>query len=229
MQPSMHSSGSVVREPSRLRRRGATSLWVAVLALAMSMVAGAATTPPELWTAGGLDAGSSGAGQASRMAVDTGGNVFVVSGPAGGRLLAVTSYTPGGLLRWRSTAAPASGTFVGDWISSATNGDVVVLGHSVGSSGGVTGVTLLRYASDGTFLWRVDSTGSVLTIGRLLVDAGGNAYFAYNSTLYKYSPSGILLWSTYTSVPDVGATLSPDGADVVLTGTPRGGSRPDVP
>ena len=224
MQPSMHSSGSVVREPSRLRRWSATSLWVAVLALAMSMVAGAATTPPELWTAGGLDAGSSGAGQASRMAVDTGGNVFVVSGPAGGRLLAVTSYTPGGLLRWRSTAAPASGTFVGDWISSATNGDVVVLGHSVGSSGGVNGVTLIRYASDGTFLWRVDSTGSVLTIGRLLVDAGGTAYFAYNSTLYKYSPSGILLWSTYTSVPDVGATLSPDGADVVLTGTPRGGS-----
>jgi hypothetical protein len=33
-----------------------------------------------------------------------------------------------------------------------------------------------------------------------------------------------LLWSTYTSVADVGAVLSPDGADVVLTGSPRGGA-----
>lgn len=196
----------------------------AAAVLVVSMVAGAATTPPVLWTAGGLDAGSGGAGQAGRMAVDAAGNVLVVSGPAGGRLLAVTSFSPDGVLRWRRTAAPSAGTFLGDWVAAAPNGDVAALGHSIDSRGSIVGVSLLRYASDGTFQWRVDSAGAVLTIGRLLVDGGGNVYVAYNSTLYKYSPSGTLLWSTYTSVPDVGATLSPDGADVVLAGTPRGGS-----
>jgi len=198
---------------------------MAVGALALSVLAAtAAATPPVLWTAGGLDAGSGGAGQAGRMAVDPSGNVLVVSGPAGGRLLAVTSYASDGRLRWRRTAEPSAGTFAGDWVAAAPNGDVVALGHSVDSRGNVIGVSLLRYAVDGTFQWRVDSTGAVLSMQRLLVDTEGNAYFGYNSTLSKYSPSGTLLWSTYTSVPDVGATLSPDGADIVLTGTPRGGA-----
>lgn len=39
----------------------------------------AATTPPVLWTAGGLSAGNDGAGQAARLAVDASGNVAVVS------------------------------------------------------------------------------------------------------------------------------------------------------
>ena len=55
--------------------------------------AGAATTLPVLWTAGGLSAGNDGAGQAARIAVDASGNVAVVSGPAYARSLAVTSYT----------------------------------------------------------------------------------------------------------------------------------------
>ena len=77
-----------------------TGLGVTVWALVLSaLAAAAATTPPVLWTAGGLDAGNGGAGQASRMAVDTAGNVTVVSGPAGGGLLAVTSYTADGVLR----------------------------------------------------------------------------------------------------------------------------------
>ena len=225
MRTAMASFVRVSCWPSGMWRRAATDFGVAVCALVLSVLtAAAATTPPVLWTAGGVDAGNGGAGQASRMAVDTAGNSTVVSGPAGGRLLAVTSYTADGVLRWRATAAPVSGTFVGDWVAAAPNGDVVALGHSLDSRGRVIGVSLLRYASDGSFQWRVDSTGSVLSMQRLLVDTAGNAYFGYNSTLYKYSPSGTLLWSTYTSVPDVGATLSPDGADIVLTGTPRGGA-----
>ena len=207
-----------------MRRWGAALIGVAVSAVAISAVTTAATTPPVLWTAGGLDAGNGGAGQAARMAVDSAGNVTVVSGPAGGRLLAVTSYTPDGVLRWRRTAAPSSGTFVGDWVLAVPNGDVLVLGHNLDSRGSVIAVSLLRYSSDGTFQWRVDSSGAVLSLGRLLADAGGNAFVSYNSTLYKYGPSGTLLWSTYTSVADAGARLSPDDADVVLTGTPRGGA-----
>jgi PKD repeat protein len=182
----------------------------------------AATTLPVLWTAGGMSAGSDSAGQAARMTVDTSGNVTVVSGPGFYGMLVVTSYTPKGVMRWQSTLAPVSGTFAGYWVVAAPNGDIVALGLQY-STRGLSGVTLARYASDGTFQWRVDSVGAVLTVGRLVVDAGGNAYLRYNSTMYKYNPSGTLLWSTYTSVPDVGAALSPDAADLVLTGTPRGG------
>jgi hypothetical protein len=182
----------------------------------------AATTIPLLWTAGGLDSGSTGAGQAARMAVDASGNVTVVSGPGFYTRLVLTSYTSKGALRWQSTLDPISGSFRGYWVAAAANGDIVALGLQYSSSG-LSAVTLARFASDGTFQWRVDSIGTVLSVGRMVVDASGNAYFSYNSTLYKYSPSGILLWSTYTSVPDVAAALSPDGADIVLTGTPRGG------
>ena len=61
----------------------------------------AATTLPVLWTAGGLSAGTDSAGQAARIATDASGNVAVVSGPSGGRDLAVTSYTANGTFRWR--------------------------------------------------------------------------------------------------------------------------------
>ena len=49
--------------------------------LVVGSAAGAATLPV-LWEAGGLDAGSTGAGQAARIASDPAGNVAVVSGPA---------------------------------------------------------------------------------------------------------------------------------------------------
>ena len=49
----------------------------------------AATTLPVLWTAGGLSAGNDGVGQAARMAADASGNIAIVSGPAGGSLLAL--------------------------------------------------------------------------------------------------------------------------------------------
>lgn len=184
----------------------------------------AATTLPVLWTAGGLSAGNDSAGQAARMAVDASGNVAIVSGPSLGRDLAVTSYTATGTFRWRKSVAPASGTFVGNWVVAAPNGDFVALGSQIDSRGRTSAVTLVRYASNGTLQWRVDSTGTVLSLGRLLVDAGGNAYFRYNSTMYKYSPSGTLLWSVNTSVPDGAGAFSPDGADLVLTGSPPGGA-----
>ena len=56
----------------------------------ISTVLFAAPTIPVRWTAGGLDAGSTGAGQAARMAVDPIGNIGIVSGPAVFGNLAVT-------------------------------------------------------------------------------------------------------------------------------------------
>ena len=95
----------------------------------------AAITLPVLWTAGGLSAGNDSAGQAARMAVDASGNVAIVSGPSLGRDLAVTSYTATGTFRWRSSVAPASGTFVGNWVVAAPNGDFVALGSQIDSRG----------------------------------------------------------------------------------------------
>ena len=82
---------------------------ILMLVAGMSLPVGAATIVPELWTAGGLSAGTDSAGQAARIASDASGNVAVVSGPSGGRDLAVTSYTADGSLRWRQDRHPGNG------------------------------------------------------------------------------------------------------------------------
>lgn len=199
--------------------------------------AGGATQIPALWTAGGLSAGSDGAGQAARIASDASGNVAVVSGPSGGRDLAVTSYTATGSFRWRSTVAPATGTFVGDWVAAAPNGDFVAVGHNVNSSGNPIAITMVRNASDGTLLWRVDLAGTLPSVARLLVDAAGNTYLAFNSVgdgqdiqVRKYDASGVLLWaqgiSTGFLANDIATSLalSPDETDVVVSGDIAGGA-----
>jgi PKD repeat protein len=96
---------------------------------------------------------------------------------------------------------------------------------------------MVRYAPDGTLLWRKDLTGTFPSVGRLLVDAGGNVYLAFNSVgdgqdirLHKYNPSGDLLWSqvisTGTFANDIATSLalSPDETDVALSGNITGGA-----
>ena len=208
---------------------------VAVLSGTAAMLA--ASTIPVLWTAGGLDAGSTSAGQAARMAVDATGNVAIVSGPALSSDLAVTSYTGDGTFRWRRTVTPAVGTFTGDWIAASPDGNFVAVGHNVTSRGNPIGITLVRYTSDGTLLWRQDLAGTAPAVGRLLVDNSGNSYLAFNSIgdgqdirLLKHNPAGALLWSQQISTGffanDVAtsAALSPDTADVVITGNIVGGA-----
>ncbi len=209
---------------------------VAVAIVIGAAVASAATTVPVLWTAGGLDAGNGGAGQAGRMTSDASGNVAVVSGPAGGRDLAVTSYTADGILRWRNTVTPAVGTFVGDWVVAAPNGDFVAIGHNQDSHGRPIQGTMVRYASNGTLLWRIDFTsGFYPTTARLVIDAAGNEYLAWSAVgtgflVQKYSPSGALIWSQQDSTTGGGyaiassLTLSPDGADVAMSGSISGGA-----
>jgi len=195
----------------------------------------AATTLPVLWTAGGLSAGSDSAGQAARIATDASGNIAVVSGPANARDLAVTSYTASGALRWRSAVSPSSGTFAGDWVVAAPNGDFVVIGHNQDSHGRPIASTMVRYASDGTLLWRLDfSSGFFPSTGRLVVDAAGNEYLAWSATgsgfvVQKYSPSGALVWSQVDSTGNGFAiasslALSPDETDVAVTGSVSGGA-----
>lgn len=187
----------------RIPMRGLLSA-ACVISLAMQVFiaspAIAAAQIPVLWTAGGLSAGNDGVGQAARIATDASGNVAVVSGPAFARDLAVTSYTADGTFRWRGTVSPNSGTFQGDWIAAAPNGDFVAVGRNINSLGQPIAITMVRYASDGTLQWRVDLARTIPWVGRLIVDAGGNAYLAFNSVgdgqdiqLHKYNASGLLL------------------------------------
>ena len=215
-----------------------TTAWIAGAVSVVGVVAiMAASTIPVLWTAGGLDAGSTSAGQSARMTVDALGNVAIVSGPALSRDLAVTSYTSDGIFRWRRTVTPAVGTFSGDWIAASPDGNLVAVGHNVTSSGNPIGITMVRYTSEGTLLWRQDLAGTAPGVGRLLIDNAGNSYLAFNSIgdgqdirLQKHSPAGALLWSQQISTGffanDIAtsAALSADGADVVLTGNIVGGA-----
>ena len=221
----------------RFHRRTAALIAVVLILIGTGAVLLAANLPV-LWTAGGLDAGTTGAGQSAKMAVDAMGNVAIVSGPAlNSQDLAVTSYTQDGTFRWRSTVTPNIGRFLGDWIAASPEGDFVAVGHNITSTGNPISVTLVRYSSDGTLLWRRDIAGTFPSVGRLLVDAAGSAYLAFNSVgdgqdirLQKYDASGILQWSqvisTGTFANDVAtsAALSPNGADVVLTGNIVGGA-----
>lgn len=221
----------------RFHRRTAALIAVVLILIGTGAVLLAANLPV-LWTAGGLDAGTTGAGQSAKMAVDAMGNVAIVSGPAlNSQDLAVTSYTQDGTFRWRSTVTPNIGRFLGDWIAASPEGDFVAVGHNITSTGNPISITLVRYSSDGTLLWRRDIAGTSPSVGRLLVDAAGSAYLAFNSVgdgqdirLQKYDASGILQWSqvisTGTFANDVAtsAALSPNGADVVLTGNIVGGA-----
>jgi chitodextrinase len=212
-------------------------LGAALGAALLAGAAGGATALPVVWTAGGLDAGSTGAGQAARIASDPAGNVAVVSGPAVFRDLAVTSYAPTGQLRWRGTVSPSIGVFVGDWVAAAPNGDFVAVGHNVTSRGQPIAITLVRFGSGGALQWRVDIARTFPNVGRLLVDSAGNAYLVLNALgdgqdieLQKYGPGGALLWSrvvrTGPLANDVATSLalSPDETDVVLTGNVVGGA-----
>jgi hypothetical protein len=208
-----------------------------VMQLVMASPVVAATTLPVLWTGGGLSAGTDSAGQAGRIATDHLGNVAVVSGPSAGRDLAVTSYTATGSFRWQASVSPSVGTFRGDWVAAAPNGDFVAVGTNVGSSGSPLGITLVRYASDGRLQWRLDLSRTRPFVARLLVDNGGNAYLAFSSVgdgqdiqLHKYNASGVLLWSQVISTGffanDIATSLAfgPDETDVVLIGDISGGA-----
>jgi PKD repeat protein len=220
----MHRSSR--RRAGRERRRIGVILLITLVLGAGTTPALAATTAPLLWTAGGLSAGIESAGQAGRIAADASGNVAVVSGPSGGRNLAVTSYSATGSFRWRSTVSPSSGTSVGDWVVAAPSGEFVAVGHNIDSHGRPIGSTLVRYASDGTLRWRVDL---VALVARLVVDTAGNAYLAFGGQdiqLHKYSTSGVLLWAKGATGVFIAQSLalSPDETDVVLTGDVSGGA-----
>lgn len=217
-------------------RKSALIFALAVSPLLLARSTPAVDTLPILWEAGGQSSGNDGAGQAARVAVDLAGNVAVVSGPSLARDLAVTSYTSTGVFRWQNAVSPSIGTFQGDWVVTAPNGDVVAVGHNITARGQPIAITLVRFSSEGTLQWRLDLPDTLPSIGRLLVDSGGNAYLAFNSLgdgqdiqLRKYNPAGSLLWSqvintgSFSNNIATSVALSPNETEIALTGDTLGG------
>lgn len=202
-----------------------------------SQIAGATNIPP-LWTAGGLSAGFDSAGQAARVANDAAGNVAIVSGPAFAQDLTVTSYTATGTFRWQRMVSPASiGTFQGNWIATAPNGDFVAVGTNVDTHGSPMGLTMIRYNTDGTLLWRIDIVRWRPFVARLLVDSQGNSYLAFSAVgdgqdiqVQKFNAVGVLLWAQVIATDfmanDMATSLalSPDESDVMVSGNISGGA-----
>lgn len=224
---------------SRASRLARGALLVGGLAVSFAMPASAVDRIPILWEAGGASAGNDSAGQASRMAVDPMGNIAIVSGPSLARDLAVTSYTADGVLRWRSGVTPSSGVLLGDWVAATPEGDVVAAGRNVSmSSGDAYGITLMRVSSAGVLQWRVDLARTLPSIGRLIVDAAGNSYLAFNSLgdgqdiqVHSYDPAGALRWSavigTGALANDIATSLalSVDATEIAVTGDTLGGAQ----
>ena len=236
------STGLNAAGDSQRKGTGGLTTLAMLLALALSPLllarpVSAVDTIPILWEAGGESSGTDSAGQAARVAVDQAGNVAVVSGPSQATDLAVTSYTSAGVFRWQNAVSPSVGTFQGDWVAAAPNGDFIAVGHNLNSSGNPIAITLVRFGSGGTLQWRLDLAGILPSVGKLLVDAGGNAYLAFNSLgdgqdirLHKYNSAGSLLWSqvinTGFSSNNIATSLalSSDQTEIALTGDTSGGA-----
>ena len=222
----------VSRKVRRRRLVGAVAVIVTLVGLTAG-AAGGAGLLPVLWTAGGLDPGATGAGQASRLTSDAVGNVAVVSGPARslsrGHLVLADRIAP-----MAAHDQPVLRNVPGDWIVAAPNGDLVAVGHNVTSSGNPIAITMVRYASDGTLLWRVDLARTVPSVARLLVDAGGQRLSGVQLGRRRpghpgaqVQPCRRLLWSQVISTGffanDIATSLalSPDETDVVGDGRHR--------
>src|ERR1051325_2304486 len=97
----MKTSTTSPRQSNKLNRPFIkVALALTAACLLQPAPASAVDTLPILWEAGGASSGTDSAGQAARVAVDSAGNLAVVSGPSNGRNLAVTSYTATGSFRW---------------------------------------------------------------------------------------------------------------------------------
>ncbi len=135
-----------------------------------------------------------------------------------GRDLAITSYyVQADPFAGAGAVSPAIGTFRGDWVAAAPNGDFVAVGRNVDSRGNPIAITLVRFDSDGSLQWRIDLARTRPSVARLLIDSQGNAYLAFNSVgdgqdiqVHKYSASGVLVWSQVIAT----GPLSNDIADV---------------
>ncbi|MGE5692434.1 MAG: SBBP repeat-containing protein [Candidatus Zixiibacteriota bacterium] len=183
--------------------------------------------------------------QASRVAVDGNGNVYVTgrSDSIGtGSDMVTLKYSPNGSLLWeRRYNGPGNANDYALYMELDTAGNVYVAGTSVGV-GTSSDYTILKYDSNGNQLWvsrySVSSSGDGMT--GFTIDALGNSYLSgfsyvgglnnYDEVVAKFNSQGNYLWSV---IRDTGPgswdvveaiALAPDGSIYLsrnnLFGTP---------
>lgn len=167
------------------------------------------------------------------VGVDAADNVFTAYyAYALGAEISVTKRDARGNPLWEASVDQTDGTKweKATWLGVDGNGDVVVSGTLMsGYSNPVSAASiLLKFAADGTPLWRVvyESSFDGSYTSRCLVDENDDIYVlgmgsgpaGYVTKIKKFSPDGTVLW-TYFDGDGIGAPVNfkftPDGAIVV--------------
>jgi hypothetical protein len=190
-----------------------------------------------LFEAGGISHGSA-------------GDVFVLgqtrpSGVTYNHDIVVSRYNSNGVRLWQSTYQPPEGPTANEWTGGiAAHGTNVYVVATISSSNTQDFLTL-KYRNTGQLEWaaRLDGDGhSTDYAGDVEVDAQGNVLVVGNSigtngstdiVVFKYSPTGTLLWKYYYDGPEhetdraVGIRVSTDGSSYVA-GNSTPGSQSSV-
>ena len=116
-------------------------------------------------------------------------NVFLVKFDADGNLV------------WERTWG--NGQDFAEAVAVAQDGSIYVTGRRSSSGAGSGDVFLVKFNSEGTFIWdrtwgganpEVGSDVAVAADGSVYVAGDGNSFFGNDAVLLKFNPDGILLW-----------------------------------
>jgi uncharacterized delta-60 repeat protein len=177
--------------------------------------------------------------EANAIVLDSSNNVFVTGWAtelSSGHDYATIKYSSMGLPLWTNVYnGPSNSTDEAKAIAVDNNGDVIVTGYSIGSSGYYDYATI-KYSSAGVPLWT--SRFSELTNGNnfaqtIAVDGGRNAFVTgysssssgvdYDYATIMYSSAGVPLWTNRYNGPGNGndyaqAIAVDSGSNAIVTG-----------
>jgi uncharacterized delta-60 repeat protein len=185
--------------------------------------------------------------QATDMALDGTGNVFVTGGSTGigtGEDILTIAYSSAGVPLWTNRFNGPGNDYDSSWdLTVDASGNVYVAGDSYSSSSDYD-YTVIKYSSSGATLWvnhyngpgngydstyavAVSSNGNVYVTGQ--TDGGG---FNYDYATIAYSSAGVALWTNRYNGSgndtDEAYALAVDGSNnVYVTGTSDTGANRD--
>src|SRR5437773_2403908 len=166
--------------------------------------------------------------EASAVAVDTNGNVFV-TGYSGGSIssddFATIAYSAAGVPLWTNRYnGPANGADYPNALAVDGSGNVIVAGYSY--SGANSDYATIKYSNAGAPWWtnRYNGPGNSRDFANAVaVDGNGNVFVTgdstgsgsgYDQTTIKYSSAGVPLWTNRYNGPgntnDFGTALAVD-------------------
>ena len=186
--------------------------------------------------------------QATAIAADTNGSVFVTGWSSGGGAnydYATIKYSTAGVPLWTNRYnGPGNGIDRAAAIAVDSNGDVIVTGYSTGSGSGNDYATI-KYSSAGMPLWTNRYSGPTIDddqASALVVDTNRNVFVTGYSgpgakqdldyVTIAYSNAGVPLWTNRYSGPgnsiDSATAIAADrGGNVLVTGGASNGTNTD--